>query len=277
MFRRTLPAWMLGLALFCAGSPLHAQFFSESEEIGKEDEIETDRDSFTPATTTAGTNRLILETAYSFLDNRHTFETHSFPEFVARYGINDWFEFRLGWNYEIGGEGNSTSGAGLGGDFELETPELVEDHEISYGAKVAITRQDGWIPASSFIAQGYTPTGGPETASRIVTTYVFGWQVNGWQLDSAMRYGTESNEGDDGNLWAPSIVLKAPVGESWKVHAEYFGIFSSGLADDRSPQYFSPGAHYLVTPNLEIGFRVGWGLNDDAAKFFSNVGLGLRL
>jgi hypothetical protein len=34
--------------------------------------------------------------------------------------------------------------------------------------------------------------------------------------------------------------------------------------------------HYLVTPNLELGLRVGWGLNDQTARFFSNVGIGLR-
>jgi hypothetical protein len=38
----------------------------------------------------------------------------------------------------------------------------------------------------------------------------------------------------------------------------------------------SPGIHYLVTPDLEAGIRVGWGVSDDAANFFSNVGIGLR-
>ncbi len=144
MLIRMLPAWMLGLCLCCAEGTLPAKppapgdrsLFSntradetdisaaddeesgESDEEEEEDEIETDRDSFTPATTTAGANRLILESAYSFLDNRHTFETHSFPEFIARRGVTDWFEFRLGWNYEIGGEGNTVSGVGLGGEFE---------------------------------------------------------------------------------------------------------------------------------------------------------------
>src|SRR5262245_20612559 len=38
---------------------------SETEET-EVDHIETDRDSFTPATTTAGAGRLIIESAYSF-------------------------------------------------------------------------------------------------------------------------------------------------------------------------------------------------------------------
>ncbi len=95
-------------------------------------------------------------------------------------------------------------------------------------------------------------------------------------MDSAIRYGTENEAGDNGNLWAPSVVLKVPVGERWKAHVEYFGVFSAGLEHDRAPQYFSPGIHYLITSNYEIGVRVGWGLSDDAANFFSNVGVGLR-
>src|SRR5262245_51228429 len=42
---------------------------SGGEGEGEPDEIETDRDSFTPATTLAGRGRLIVESAYSFIDN----------------------------------------------------------------------------------------------------------------------------------------------------------------------------------------------------------------
>ena len=36
------------------------------------------------------------------------------------------------------------------------------------------------------------------------------------------------------------------------------------------------GGHVLVTDNLELGLRVGWGLNDTSPDFFSNVGVGWR-
>jgi hypothetical protein len=70
-----------------------------------EDAIETDRDSFTSATTTVGRGRLVIESAYSFLDNRGVKETHSFPELLGRYGLTERLELRLGWNYEVGGGG----------------------------------------------------------------------------------------------------------------------------------------------------------------------------
>ncbi len=66
-------------------------------EAGRErDEIETDRDSFTPATTIAGWRRLIVESAYSFIDNRGVKETHSYPELLLRYGLTERLELRLG-------------------------------------------------------------------------------------------------------------------------------------------------------------------------------------
>ncbi len=71
-------------------------------------------------------------------------------------------------------------------------------------------------------------------------------------------------------------MIKVPLGERWKAHVEYFGIFSEGREVETSQQFFSPGTHYLITPNLEVGCRVGWGLNDESPNFFSNVGFGWR-
>jgi hypothetical protein len=244
------------------------------------DEIETDRDSFTPATTIAGYHRMIVETSWSYIDRRDIADSHSLPELIARFGVNDWLELRLGWNYEVG-RGPDTISSIINDDEEEELVlvrgEREEESQLLYGAKIGLTTQDGWIPQSAFIAQAGTPTFGPETATQLFTTYVAGWTfASGCKWDSAIRYGYDSEQGDHFNVWAPSTVLKVPVGERWAVHAEYFGIVSDGHADDRTSHFFSPGAHYLVTSDLEIGFRVGWGLNEEADNFFSNVGLGWR-
>ena len=77
-------------------------------------ELETDRDAFTPATSTVGQSLTILESSYSFIDNRNIAETHSFPELLVRYGLSERFELRLGWNYEVGGTGDVVSGNDAG-------------------------------------------------------------------------------------------------------------------------------------------------------------------
>lgn len=239
------------------------------------DHIETDRDSFTPATTTAGQGRSILEAAYSLIDNRGAYDTHSFPESLLRYGLNDRIELLLGWNYEVGGTSNTVSGSDVG-DFELGA-RIERASEISYGAKIGITEQDAWRPRSAFVGQAFTPTTGPATSTDFVGTYVFGWELpDEWQFDAALRYGFTSEEHDHFNQWAPSVVLKLPVADRWFAHVEYFSINTSGLERDRSVHFFSPGAHYLVTPNFEVGARFGWGLTHDSANVFSNIGVGLR-
>lgn len=241
----------------------------------EENDFETDRDSFTPATSTVRPGRVMVESAWSFVDNRRVPETHSLPELVLRYGATDWLELRFGTNYEVGGESAAVTGSDFGDEPDDPTGKIVRATTVSYGCKLFLTEQQGWLPQSSLILMGNTPASGPETASDVVCTYAWGWTFdNGWKWDSAIRYGTGSAESDQFNRWAPSTVLKVPVGERWDLHAEYFGLFTQGRAVDTQVQYFSPGAAYMLTENLEVGVRLGWGLTDESSRFFTNVGLG---
>lgn len=264
----------------CAQSPIRPAFglfsadSSPPSASGDEDEIVTDRDSFTPTTVTTGRGRVIAESAWSFVDNRSRPESHSFPELIFRQGVTDWLELRYGWNYEVGGAENPVSGNSIG-EFEDEGG-LERGSRVLYGLKAAVTEEDGWMPASAVILQGYTPTSGEDTATQMSTTCVFGWQREGVEWDSALRFSTDALEDDDFHVWAPSTVIKVPVGERCKAHAEYFGVFSQGRADDSVQHFFSPGVHVLLTPDFEFGVRVGWGLNDESPGFFSNVGVGVR-
>lgn len=247
----------------------------EGERRERRDEIETDRDSFTPAVSVVGRQRLVVESAYSFIVNRRAYETHSFPELLLRYGIADRVELRLGFNYEAGGASAAVAG-GEGGEF-MEPGRIERETNISYGFKVALTEQSKLMPSSIFIAQGFTPTSGPDPATQYVLTYACGWELqNKCKLDAAMRYSEDSEHGDRFAIWAPSIVFKVPFCERWAGHVEYFSEMSANRAEDFSKQFISPGVHCLLNPNLEVGVRVGWGLNDQTARFFSNAGFGWR-
>jgi hypothetical protein len=240
-----------------------------------EDHIETDRDAFTPAVTTVGKDRLVIESSYTFQDNPGVPATHSFPELLVRYGVMERVELRLGWNYEVGGKGNEASGSAL--EEDIAGPSIKREQRLLYGLKASLSEQDRWVPESSVIVQGLTPTGGDTTATQFSGAYVFGWELpNRWRADAAVRFESQSEQGERFGIWAPSAVLRVPLGERWQVHAEYFGLFSEDRRGDFVNHFFSPGAHYLVTPNLEVGVRVGWGLNEQSARFFSNVGFGCR-
>ena len=96
-----------------------------------------------------------------------------------------------------------------------------------------------------------------------------------YAVDSG-RYATASEGQDRFDTWAPSAILKYHITERANVHGEYFGLFSANKSEDFAKHYVSPGVHYLITPNIEVGVRVGWGLNDQSSRFFSNVGFGVR-
>ncbi len=278
---------VLTLALILALSlegPLSFPIVYSEEPVEAARELETDRDSFTPATTTAHHQDLIIESALSFINNRVVRDTTSLPELLIRYGLTRDIELRLGQNYEEGGAGNPISGNTPEVGAFLEEEALGEGNEYSskvvYGGKVAITRQDStnsWLPSSALILQGFTPTSGENKKSTLSASYVAGWQLaQHLTWDTAIRYGREVFEEDYFDTWSPSTVVKVKFLENWSAHAEYFGIFSDGRSEESTQHYLSPGAHVVLCSRLELGVRVGWGLNDQAPHFFTNAGFGYR-
>lgn len=250
-----------------------------SEPPEMPDEIESDRNAFTPATSLTPRGKFILEIAYSYIDNRG-YATNSFPEGLLRYGLTDRIELRLGWNAEIGGSSDDVSGSTGESDLFSSKRKIDRDYTLDYGVKLRVTEQDGWVPRSILILEGNTPTGGSpgiSTASSFFATYAAGWVFqNRWQFDTSLRYGLDSENATYFSQWAPSTVLRVPLGDKLAVHVEYFGLFSSGKMSGGNTQFFSPGFRYLITSDLEIGGRVGWGLNEQSPRFFSNVGIGWR-
>jgi hypothetical protein len=187
---------------------------------------------------------------------------------LVRYGLWESLEMRLGWTYEVGKL------------HHLAPPdaEPVEEGLLIYGSKLYLTEAEGWLPDSSLIVSGYTPTSGESNDTDYSLEYAVGWEWNeGWELDFGLRWFSLEEEGDHYTEWAPSVVLKAPVGDPrLNGHVEYFSQFSVNRGDDYVLHYAGPGLHYLITPNWEMGFRVFWGLSDDSAEFISNAGMGLR-
>lgn len=239
---------------------------------GQREEFETDRDSFTFAPTTTGADTAIVEASYSFVDNRTAPAAHSYPELLLRRGIGDRVEARLGFNAEVGGPGIAS-----GSEFGGEDVETEDESRVLYGVKIETSDQQGWWPRSAAVIQGFTPVAGPSNKSTVMLGEAFGWRfTGGWEWTTAIRYGTGFAGLDAFDQVAPSTVVKVPLGDRCNVHAEYFGIFSAGKEVPLDIQYASFGGHVLATDRLEVGLRVGWGLNRTSPAFFSNVGLGWR-
>lgn len=247
-----------------------------TEIDAREEFIETDRNSFTFAPVTPGRNRLILESAYTHIAIGGEGTKHSFPEAVLRYGVGDRLELRLGYNFETGPASEVAEGD-IAGNFGINA-----EQQILYGFKYAITRQQSnfrLIPHSAVLTQAHTPVGSLEGQTQIRAGYVFGWQLrNGWTFDNALRFGTD-REGSDGyTLWAPSSVLRIPLGaeKRWFTQVEYFSVMSQAKEKDFSKQFIDTGLHYFVTPNFEVGTIVAFGINEQSRGLLLNVGFGIR-
>jgi hypothetical protein len=249
---------------------------AESEGEEREEFIETDRNSFTFAPFTPGRNRLIVESAYSYIKIGSEGAKHSFPESVFRYGVGDRLELRFGYNYELGRASEVAEGD-IAGNFGINA-----EQQVLYGFKYAVMRQGSGFrltPHSAFLTQAHTPIGSVEGRTQMRLGYAWGWVLpNGWTLDQAFRFGTDREGADGYTLWAPSTVLRIPLGREkrWFTHVEYFGIMSQAKERDFSKQFIDTGLHYFATPNFEVGGVVAFGINDQTRGVFVNVGFGIR-
>lgn len=263
---------LLACALALPGAePAAGQIWGDFETRAR---LETDRDSFTPAPNIVGHRLTMLEASFSYVDNkRPRKDTFSYPEFLIRHGIFRNLEWRLGWNFEAGGPSNPVSG------FEFGEEDFVDERasRLLYGLKWQLTGQADWLPEVSLLIESLAPTSGPNQFTTFNVGPVFGWQfANGSRWDSAIRYSTSSFEHEHFDQWAPSSVIRFPVGDHWTGHVEYFGIMSAGKEREFTTHYFGFGPHFLPTQNFEIGGRVGFGINEQSAPFFANIGVGWR-
>ena len=247
---------------------------ASAEEVSGGD-LGTDRDAFTPSTKTIAPGTLLSEGSYVFIDNRSGLPTNNVPEYLLRIGGTDWLEWRLGVNYSVNAQGSVVTSVEVGeGRFDGLT---LYEANILYGLKADVSDQDGLIPEGCLIMEAGTPTNGDLWGTVPVATAVAGWELPGEvRLDGSLRYSYAQWETGWFSRWAPTVILRVPVTERWELHAEWFETFTEGLPIDTVRPFFSPGTHYLLSENIEVGIRVGWGLNDTAAGFFSDTGIAWR-
>ena len=125
--------------------------------------------------------------------------------------------------------------------------------------------------------EAFTPVAGDVWGTEPSATYTFGWELPAaWRFDTAIRYARAESEEGWFDRWMPSTVLRIPMTDRWEVHAEWFGSWTEGLANDKVQPFVSPGTHFMLTPSFEIGCRMGWGLTRDAAGYFVDAGAGWR-
>jgi hypothetical protein len=64
--------------------------------------------------------------------------------------------------------------------------------------------------------------------------------------------------------------------EKLQVYNETYGLFRSDFHEDRPQYYYDGGMTYHVTPNLQLDWRAGVGLNRVSDRFFTGCGISVR-
>lgn len=260
----------VGSIMACVGVlVLQSAVSAEQVDLG------SDRDAFTPCTHSVAAGVTLHEASYVFIDNLEGRPTNNYPEWLVRLGVTDQLELRFGVNYGVGSQGNVVTSVEVG-EGTLDGSSLYET-SLLYGLKLNTSTQDGWRPESAFILEATTPVYGNIFGTSPVATFIAGWELpRAWRLDGALRYAYAEGLAEWFSRWTPSVVLRMPITDAWEVHAEWFGNYTQGLPENTRQPFFSPGTHYVIGKNIEIGLRVGWGLTDQAAPFFSDAGLAIR-
>lgn len=253
-----------------AGPPVEAP--DEEEDV-----LVTDRPDFTEASSTVGMGRLQVEMGYTFTrddDAGNRVDTHSYPETLFRIGmLAEWFEFRLAYNYL---NENATDAGGAQTRFR-------GSDDLYLGAKLWLTEQQGWLPEMVLMPQMFVPSGADDFSNEQVlpgVNWLYSWEINetvvlaGSTQINAVRDATEHTFVE----MAQSVALGISLSDQLSAYAEYFGFYPTGAieADLGALHFFNSGLTYLVNNDLQLDWRIGFGLNDDADDLFTGVGLSAR-
>jgi hypothetical protein len=243
------------------------------ESEAEPDRIDPDRPHLPDASTTVGVGRVVVESGYTYARKDDTHVVQTYPEALLRVGaFAEWLELRVGQSFvderqTVAGTRTTARGA----------------QDLYLGAKLALTRQDGLLPATAIIPQMMVPTGSGEvTAGRVLpgVNLDFNWDV------IKDRFGVELLIAD--NLVRDDIVGShhevttgltgvVQLSKNLEGFVEWDAFVPVGAHDASGPRHYAVGGFvYFVTPDLAVDIRAGVGLNDHADDFIAGLGFALR-
>jgi hypothetical protein len=232
----------------------------------------TDRPDFVESGVTVGTGVLQMEIGYTYAydnDASQSVRSHSYPEALFRYGIwKEWFELRFAFNFS---EEESRSG----GISSL----LRGSEDIYLGAKIALTPQEDVLPETGLLINMVVPSGSPSLSGGEVlpgVSYVYSWELdNGWAL-AGQTQGNRAQDPATGNAYlefSQALTMGTSLTDKVGYYAEWYCLIPSGAETAVSEHYFDTGFTFLIHNDLQLDFRGGVGLNDEAVDYFFGTGM----
>lgn len=202
-------------------------------------------------------------------------EILSVPETLARIGIAQRFELRVGWDGFLAGD---VEGGGF--DFDDEGA-----GDASLGFKLKLRDGAGGGPAVALLAETSVPVGDDAFTSdefdpslRLSVAHDLSERLSlGWNV--GMSLATEDDAlGGETTLATAFYTVALGIGISDRTGAfiEVFGDIPTS-ASGGPANSFDGGFTWLLKPNLQLDAAAGFGLSDAADDFFAGIGLTVRL
>ncbi len=208
---------------------------------------------------------------------------YDLPELAMRYGLFNRVELRTYWLGQTWTQTQSRPGGPwrLGGGLS--------DMEVGFKWQLLThDKERKWIPTTALITSIYAPTGGTSVlGSHTVEPYVnliYGWSLTD-KLTLAGSTGylnmrvTDLGRGrpaESFQRFHQSLVAFYSVNKRTTLFYEWYVWMFTNAADNRPVHYMDGGILYLLTPNMQLDLRAGFGLSDRPDDFFTGVGYSVR-
>jgi outer membrane putative beta-barrel porin/alpha-amylase len=225
-------------------------------------EIVTDRPDVTEASTVVPRDSLQIENGFT-QSNDHATGTFDFPESLARYGLTDRTELRVGIPNMFVGDGGSATVSGLS--------------DLSIGIKQQIGPLPGKFDLAVIAALSF-PTGGQRESSHGFDPFIkFPWSrplTEHWSCGGMFSGFWETVDYRHHFLWEPTFYLERELTKNSDAFVEYAGdYFSHGS----TREFIHLGGAYRIGPRNQIDFHVGFGLTRGTPNYFWAGGYSFRI
>jgi len=243
--------------------------------------ISTDRPDHTESPDAVAQGHFQLETGYTFTYDRekgNRLRSHTAPQALLRIGLRKDLELRLAW--EGYGWAHHAASKRTGGDRSA-TPDGWEQggHDFSIGFKHKLWEQDGLLPHFGILWEISTPSGSANVSSGDVDSQVaFLWAydlTDAVQVAGNVVLAVPTQDGHRFFQTAASLTLGVDLTDRLGAYVEYYGFYPNTHHSDCA-HTLNAGFTYLITNDLQLDIRSGFGLNEEADDLLAGVGLSWR-
>lgn len=274
--RTMLPAGAAATLLLAGPAPPAA-----AQAAPAEGPLVTDRPDFTESTEAVPPRRFQLEGGYTFTydrEGRDRVKAHAAPEFLLRAGVFEDFELRLGWaGYTW--QNDETLGETRAGRHVILNDGSQGASDLYLGFKYKVCAQAGLRPHFGVIPGVSIPSGSASFSAGDVEPEVkLAWAYDLSErlaLAGNVNFAVPSDAGERFFQPGASVTLAAALLEDVGAYVEYFGFYPNARDGDCA-HTLNGGLTWRLTDNLQLDWRAGVGLNEEADDFFTGVGFAFR-